>query len=148
MNDLIPELYLHGLAEGDLDLALRGLLGEEAPISVSTVGRLKAKWQAEFEQRSSRRLDDLQVVYLWVDGIYLKAGLDKDKAAVLVAIADSSDGRKVVVAIQPGHRESIESWSSFLRDLKERGMNATRLVIGDDNLGIWGYPRHSAGILA
>jgi len=62
-------------------------------------------------------LDALEVVYLWVDGIYVKAGLEKEKAALLVAIAGLSDGRKVVVAIQPGHRESIESWSSFLRDL-------------------------------
>ncbi|RLC45302.1 MAG: IS256 family transposase [Candidatus Coatesbacteria bacterium] len=142
VNELVPELYLHGLAEGDFDLALRGLLGEDAPISAATVGRLKKKWQAEFEQWSSRRLDDLEVVYLWVDGIYVKAGLEKAKAAVLVAIAGLSDGRKVVVAIQPGHRESIESWSSFLRDLKRRGMNAPRLVIGDGNLGIWGGLRN------
>jgi len=142
VNELIPELYLHGLAEGDFDLALRGLLGEDAPISASTVARLKKKWQAEFEQWSSRRLDDLEVVYLWVDGIYVKAGLEKEKAAVLVAIAGLSDGRKVVVAIEPGHRESTESWSSFLRDLNRRGMNAPRLVIGDGNLGIWGGLRN------
>jgi len=142
VNELIPELYLHGLAEGDFDLALRGLLGEDAPISASTVARLKKKWQAEFEQWSSRQLDDLEVVYLWVDGIYVKAGLEKEKAAVLVAIAGLSDGRKVVVAIEPGHRESTESWSSFLRDLNRRGMNAPRLVIGDGNLGIWGGLRN------
>jgi len=138
VNELIPELYLHGLAEGDFDLALRGLLGDDAPISASTVGRLKQKWQGEFEEWSSRPLDGLDVVYLWVDGIYVKAGLEKEKAALLVAIAALSDGRKVVVAIQPGHRESTESWSSFLRDLKGRGMNVPQLVIGDGNLGIWG----------
>ena len=142
VNELIPELYLHGLAEGDFDLALRGLLGDDAPISASTVSRLKTKWQAEFHEWSSRRLDDLEVVYLWVDGIYVKAGLEKEKAALLVAIAGLSDGRKVVVAIQSGHRESIESWSSFLRNLKKRGMNAPRLVIGDGNLGIWGGLRN------
>ena len=142
VNELIPELYLHGLAEGDFDLALRGLLGEEAPISASTVGRLKKKWQAEFEEWLSRRLDDLEVVYLWVDGIYVKAGLEKEKAAIFVAVAGLSDGSKVVIAVQPGHRESIESWSSFLRDLKQRGMNTPRLVIGDGNLGIWGGLRN------
>jgi transposase-like protein len=142
VNELIPELYLHGLAEGDFDLALRGLLGEDAPISASTVARLKAKWQVEFEIWSSRPLNDLEVVYLWVDGIYLKAGLEKQKAALLVAIAGLSDGSKTVVAIQSGHRESIESWSSFLRDLKRRGMNAPRLVVGDGNLGIWGGLRN------
>lgn len=138
VNDLIPELYLHGLAEGDFDLALRSLLGDDAPLSASTVARLKHKWQGEFEEWSSRRLDELEVVYLWVDGVYVKAGLEKEKAALLVAIAGTSDGRKVVVAIQAGHRESTEIWSSLLRDLKARGMNAPRLVIGDGHLGIWG----------
>jgi transposase-like protein len=142
VDNLIPELYLHGLAEGDFDLALRGLLGEEAPISASTVARLKTKWQSEFEEWSSRSLADLEVVYLWVDAIYVKAGLEKEKAALLVAIAGLSDGRKVVVAVQPGHRESIEGWSCFLRDLERRGMNAPRLVIGDGNLGIWGASRN------
>lgn len=77
VGDLLPELYLHGLAEGDFDLALRGLLGEGAPLSASSVARLKSKWQAEYEAWTSRPLDDLEVVYLWVDGIYVKAGLEK-----------------------------------------------------------------------
>jgi len=142
VSEMLPELYLHGLAEGDFDLALRGLLGDEAPLSASTIARLKKKWLAEFEEWSSRPLSDLEVVYLWVDGIYVKAGLEKEKAAVLVAVAGLSDGRKVVLAIEPGHRESTEGWSSFLRDLKQRGMNAPRLVIGDGNLGIWGGLRN------
>ncbi len=80
--ELIPELYLHGLSEGDFDLAVRGLLGEEAPISASTVARLKSKWNDELAQWRSRPLDDLEVVYMWVDGVYVKAGLEKEKAAV------------------------------------------------------------------
>ena len=84
VTDLLPELYLHGLAQGDFDLALRGLLGEGAPLSAGTVGRLKAKWQVEWEEWNHRSLADLQVVYLWVDGIYVKAGLEKSKAALLV----------------------------------------------------------------
>jgi len=80
----------------------------------------------------------VEVVYLWVDGIYVKAGLEKEKAAVLVAVAGLRDGRKVVVAVEAGHRESTESWSSILRDLKKRGMGAPKLVIGDGHLGIWG----------
>jgi len=83
IGDLLPELYLHGLAEGDFDLALRGLLGEKAPLSASTVARLKEKWQAEYNQWKTRSLKDLQVVYLWVDGTYVKAGLEKEKAALL-----------------------------------------------------------------
>ena len=68
--ELIPELYLHGLSEGDFDLALRGLLGEDAPVSASTVARLKSKWNDELAQWRSRPLDDLEVVYMWVDGVY------------------------------------------------------------------------------
>ena len=80
--DLISDLYLHGLSEGDFDLALRGLLGEEAPVSASTVARLKERWNAELAQWRARPLDDLEVVYMWVDGVYVKAGFEKDKAAV------------------------------------------------------------------
>ena len=101
VDELLPELYLHGLAEGDLNLALRGLLGEEAPLSATTVARLKSKWQAEFEVWSARTLSELEVVYLWADGIYVKAGLEKEKAAMLVVVAGLSDGQKVVLAAGP-----------------------------------------------
>jgi transposase-like protein len=138
VSKLIPRLYLHGLALGDFDLALRGLLGKDAPISASTVARLKERWQAEWREWKRRSLEGLQVVYLWVDGVYVKAGLEKEKAALLVVIAGLLDGRKVVLAVEPGYRESVESWSEVLRDLKERGMNCPCLVIGDGHLGIWG----------
>ena len=140
--ELLPELYLHGLAEGDFDLALRGLLGEEAPLSASTVARLKTKWQAEMAEWSLRRLDDLEVVYLWVDGVYVKAGLEDRKAAVLIAFAGLSDGRKVVLALQSGQRESTESWGRLLRSLRDRGLRCPRLVIGDGHLGIWAALRN------
>jgi putative transposase len=138
VGELLPELYLHGLSSGDFDLALRGLLGEGAPLSPSSIDRLKTVWQVEYEEWKQRPLADLEVVYLWVDGIYVKAGLEKDKAAMLVAVAALRDGRKVVVAVESGHRESTESWSAMLRDLKKRGMNCPKLVIGDGHLGIWG----------
>jgi putative transposase len=73
-----------------------------------------------------------------VDGVYVKAGLEKEKAALLVAVAGLSDGRKVLVALEAGHRESEASWSALLRKLRDRGMKAPRLVIGDGHLGIWG----------
>ena len=139
---MIPELYLHGLAEGDFELALGGLLGDEAPISASTVSRLKEKWNAELTEWNQRPVDQLEVVYLWVDGVYVKAGLEKDKAALLVAIAALSDGTKMVLSVTPGYRESTESWSEVLRDLKTRGMNMPRVVIGDGHLGIWGAMRN------
>ncbi len=137
VNDLLPELYLHGLAQGDFDLALRGLLGEDAPISANTIARLKEKWHGEWEEWATRRLDGLEVVYLWVDGIFVKAGFEKEKAAVLAVMAALSDGSKVIVAVKAGYRESKEAWSEILRDLKRRGMNCPRLVVGDGNLGIW-----------
>jgi len=138
VDQLLPELYLHGLAEGDFDLALRGLLGEDAPISAASVARLKAVWQQEYDAWTQRSLAELDVVYLWVDGVYVKAGLERQKAALLVAIGALRDGRKVVLAVTPGVRESTESWSAVLRDLQRRGLNCPRLVIGDGHLGIWG----------
>ena len=138
INKLIPQLYLHGLALGDFDLALRGLLGEEAPVSASTVARLKEGWQTEWEEWRKRPLLGQEVLFMWVDGVYVKAGLEKEKAALLVIVGGLLDGRKVILAVAPGYRESTESWSGVLRDLKERGLNCPRLVIGDGNLGIWG----------
>ena len=127
---LIPELYLHGPSEGDFDLALRGLLGEDAPVSASTVVRLKGKWNDELAQWPARPLDDLEVVYMWVDGVYVKAGLEREEAAVLVVMVALSDGRKVVVSAVPGYRESTESWSDVLRD-----MNAPRTELPKASFG-------------
>jgi putative transposase len=138
VNRLIPELYLHGLAQGDFDLALRGLLGEDAPVSAGTVGRLKESWQAEWQEWRQRNLDGIELVYMWVDGVYVKAGLEKTKAVLLVAIGGLADGRKVILVVEPGYRESSESWAEMLRNLKERGLNSPRLVMGDGHLGIWG----------
>ena len=135
---LLPELYLHGLAHGDFELALRGLLGEAAPLSAPSIARLKAGWQAEYETWKRRRLAELEPVSVWADGIYVKAGLEQDKAAMLVLIAALRDGRKVVLAVESGYRESTESWAALLRDLKARGLRAPRLLVADGHLGIWG----------
>jgi putative transposase len=135
---LLPELYLHGLAHGDFDQALRGLLGAAAPLSAAAIARLKASWQTEYATWRRRRLDELEPVYVWADGIYVKAGLEKDKAAMLVLVAALRDGRKVVLAVESGYRESTESWAALLRDLKARGLRGPRLVIADGHLGIWG----------
>ncbi len=87
------------------------------------------------EAWQGRCLEDLEVVYLWADGIYIKAGLEKEKAVVLVLLAALSDGTKVVASVRSGYRESTQSWSEVLRDLKERGINPPRLVIADGHLG-------------
>lgn len=137
VGGLLPQLYLHGLAQGDFELALRGLLGEGAPLSPSSIERLRGQWEAEFAAWRRRSLRGLEPVYLWADGIYVKAGLEKDKAALLVLVAGLRDGRKIVLAVEPGHRESAGAWSAILRDLCERGMKIPRLVVADGHLGIW-----------
>ena len=137
VGELLPQLYLHGLAQGDFELALRGLLGDGAPLSASSIERLRAKWQLEYEAWKSRRLDNLEVVYAWADGLYVKAGLEDTKAALLVIIAALKDGRKVVLAIQAGQRESKQSWERVLRDLFARGLKPWKVTVADGHLGIW-----------
>jgi len=137
VKELIPELYLHGLATGDFELAMRGLLGEGASLSPSSVIRLKEKWEGEYETWRKRSLSDHRYVYLWCDGIYPKAGVVGDKMALLVVLGLNEDGVKEPLAIIEGYRESTESWGSVLRDLKERGLTNPGLFIGDGALGLW-----------
>jgi len=137
VEQMLPELYLHGLAKGDFEMALRGLLGEGAPLSASAIERLKGKWHVEYEEWKRQDLSSFEVVYQWADGIYVKAGLEKDKAALLVIIGALSNGRKVFLACESGYRESKESWSGVLRGLKNRGLMLGRLTIADGHLGIW-----------
>ena len=141
LGALLPQLYLHGLAEGDFELAMRGLLGEGAPLSKSSIRRLRAGWTAEFEEWSQRRLEGREVVYVWADGICVKAGLERDKAALLVVLGAMRDGTKEVLALRSGYRESLESCSEVLRDLKARGIEAPRLLMADGNAAIWGAVR-------
>jgi putative transposase len=137
VGELLPTLYLHGLALGDFDLALRGLLGDAAPLSPASLVRLKAQWQLEYETWRRRRLDELEVVYVWADGLYVKAGLEATKAALLVMIGALASGQKVVLAVESGQRESKESWGAVLRDLRARGLKPWRCTIADGHLGIW-----------
>jgi transposase-like protein len=137
VGQLLPELYLHGLAKGDFDMALRGLLGEGAPLSASAIDRLKAKWQVEYADWKRQDLSSCEVVYQWADGIYVKAGIEKDKAALLVVIGALTNGKKVFLACESGYRESKESWSCVIRDLTARGLKLGRLTIADGHLGIW-----------
>src|SRR3989338_10202478 len=137
VTEMLPELYLHGLATGDFELALRGLLGEGAPLSAASIQRLKAKWQLEYESWKGQDLSSLKIVYQWADGLYVKAGLEKDKAALLVVIGADINGHKQILACESGYRESRESWGGILRGLKGRGFQLGRLTVADGNLGIW-----------
>jgi transposase-like protein len=146
IKELIPELYVQGLATGDFEPALRGLLGERAALSPSTVVRLKAQWESEYEAWRTRSLHDHQYVYLWCDGVYPKAGLQGDKTAFLVILGANEQGEKEPLAILEGYRESTESWAEVLRDLKTRGLTDPKLFCGDGALGLWGaidqvYPK-------
>jgi putative transposase len=134
---LLTRLYLEGISTGDFEPVFRGLLGETAPLSPSSIVRLKAEWQAEFAAWQTRRLDGERYLYCWVDGIYPAAGQEDEKSALLCVLGLRADGQKELLAIGLGYRESAESWASVLRDLRERGMRAPVLVIGDGALGIW-----------
>ncbi len=137
VGELLPQLYLHGLALGDFELALRGLLGEGAPLSPASLLRLKTQWQGEYETWKQRRLDDLEVVYIWADGLYVKAGLEDTKAALLVMMGALTNGQKVILSVESGQRESKESWGMMLRDLRKRGLKPWRCTIADGHLGLW-----------
>ena len=133
--DLLPELYLHGLAQGDFELALRGLLGDGAPLSAKSIERLRAKFVRDYDLWKTRRFDEHELVYAWADGIYVRAGLEREKAALLVIIGALRDGRKEVLAVVPGYRESTDSWRGVLRDLRDRGLQVPKLLAADGAAG-------------
>jgi transposase-like protein len=137
LGAMLPQLYLHGLASGDFELALRGLLGEGAPLSAASLMRHKSAWQAEHAAWKRADLSQLQLVYCWADGLYVKAGISDRKAALLVIVGATTSGEKVLLACEAGERESKESWCELLRDLKARGLKLPRLTVADGHLGIW-----------
>jgi transposase-like protein len=142
VSSLLPELYLHGLSKGDFELALRGLLGEGAALSPGSIERLRGKWQADYDTWNTRDLSDRELVYVWADGVYVKAGLEREKAALLVVIGAMADGTKEVLAVTPGYRESTESWKALFADLKARGLDAPKLMVADGAAGAWAAAGH------
>jgi hypothetical protein len=106
VGELLPELNLHGLSTGDFELALRGLLSAGAPLSASSIQRLKARFEVEHEQWKERDLSQLEVVYAWAGGLYVKAGISDRKAALLVIVGALSSGEKGLLACESGQRES------------------------------------------
>lgn len=137
MSEVLPLLYLHGLSTSDFGPALEQFLGSGAGLSASTITRLTAQWQDEATAFGRRDLSGTDYVYLWVDGIHLKVRLDQEKLCLLVMLGVRADGRKELVAITDGYRESTESWADLLRDCKRRGMTAPVLAVGDGALGFW-----------
>jgi len=122
IEELLPWLYLKGISTGDFSDALEALLGKDAPgLSANTISRLKVKWIAEMEQWNKRKLAGKQYVYFWADGLHSNVRM-AEKQCLLVIIGVTESGKKELVALEDGFRESELSWLSVLRDLKERGL--------------------------
>jgi putative transposase len=139
LDELIPWLYLKGVSTGDFSEALAALVGPDCPgLSASTVTRLKAVWEQEYDHWRRRSLADKHYVYVWADGIYCTVRLTGERPCLLVLLGATADGRKEVIAIQDGLRESEQSWKEVVLDLKARGLTIDpKLAIGDGALGFW-----------
>lgn len=138
MEELIPWLYLKGVSTGDFSDALAALVGKDAPgLSPSTIGRLKSIWQEDLEKWQKRDLSQKRYVYIWADGIYCNVRME-DRQCLLVIIGATKDGKKELVAIDSGFRESELSWTELLLDIKRRGLkDGPELAVGDGSLGFW-----------
>ena len=137
--EVLPVLYLRGLSTGDFREALTSLLGAEASagLSPTTITRLLADWQKDYEVFRKRTFHGKQYAYLFADGVHFRIRLEEDRLCTLVLVGVCEDGSKELVAVEDGYRESTEGWLSVLRDLQRRGLEAPRLAIGDGALGFW-----------
>jgi transposase-like protein len=136
---LIPILYLKGISTGDFEDALIALLGRDAGgLSASTIGRLKEAWSEEHARWSKRDLSAKRYIYFWVDGIHVQARLEDTAQCLLIVIGATPEGRKELVGLTDGVRESAQSWRELLLDLKRRGLSiGPELAIADGALGFW-----------
>jgi transposase-like protein len=141
INEVLPLLYLHGLSTSDFGPALGQFLGSSAGLSSSVITKLTETWRAEQRAFAARDLSDVDYVYLWADGVHVNIRLEEHKLCLLVMIGVRADGRKELVALADGYRESVESWADLLRDCARRGMRAPVLAVGDGALGFWGALR-------
>jgi putative transposase len=134
---LFTRLYLEGLATGDFEPVFRELVGETTALSPNAIVRLKERWEKEYEDWQRRPLWEHRYAYTWEDGVYLGAGLEKEKTALLCVVGAREDGEKELLGMEPGYRESKESWAEMLRDLRNRGLEAPLTATGDGALGLW-----------
>jgi len=148
IDETFMKLFIEGLATRDFEPALRLLVGERAPLSPSTISRLTQKFKAEYGAFDRQDLGERQYVYIWADGIYLKAGLGTEKACLMVLIGADTEGKKHLIALREGYRESAASWGELLKDCRRRGLNQPACWIADGALGLWAaideYRRKSA----
>jgi len=138
IEELLPWLYLKGISTGDFSESLAALLGRDAPgLSAGTIGRLKEKWREDLDLWRKRDLRGKRYVYMWVDGIYCNVRME-ERQCLLVIIGVTEEGKKELVALEDGFRESELSWKGVLSDLKRRGFKeGAELAIGDGALGFW-----------
>jgi transposase-like protein len=139
IEELLPWLYLKGLSTGDFSEALAALLGKDARgLSAATISRLKEIWKGEYEHWTRRDLSGKHIVYLWVDGVHFGVRLEDASQCILVIIGATAEGKKELLAMLDGYRESAESWKELLLDLKQRGLKIDpKLAVGDGALGFW-----------
>jgi putative transposase len=135
---VLPLLYLHGLSSSDFVPALTELLGSAAGLSASVITRLTTQWQAEREAFQRRDLSEVDYVYCWADGVHFSIRLgEQGRLCCLVIVGVRADGRKELVAVADGTRESTDDWAELLGDLRRRGMRAPVVMVGDGALGLW-----------
>jgi putative transposase len=134
---VLPLLYLHGLSSGDFVPALAEFFGSDAGLSASTITRLTQSWQGEHAEWEQRDLSAVDYVYCWVDGVHTRVRLEEDRLCCLVMVGVRLDGTKELVAVRDGYRESTQSWAALLRDLRQRGLRAPVVAVGDGALGFW-----------
>jgi len=139
IEELIPWLYLKGVSTGDFSEALKALVGPDCPgLSATTVTRLKTVWEEEFQEWNKRSLEGKQYVYVWADGVHFNIRLEEDRQCILVLMGATADGKKELIAVVDGFRESEQSWKGLLLDVKARGLTIDpKLAIGDGALGFW-----------
>jgi transposase-like protein len=130
-------LFVEGLATRDFEPALRLLVGSDAPLSPSTISRLTKQFKEQYEAFEVQDLSVHTFVYIWADGIYLKAGLGTEKACLMVLIGADTEGKKHLIALREGYRESAEGWGDLIRDCRKRGLNEPACWIADGALGLW-----------
>lgn len=145
IDSLIPALYLKGVSTSGFPEALSAILGEGVSgLSSANIVRLKAIWEQEYLVWQKRDLTGKHYVYIWADGIYFNVRLAPDRPCVLVVIGATADGRKELIAIEDGERESKISWQAVLQDLKARGLTqAPTVAVGDGALGFWAALREA-----
>jgi transposase-like protein len=140
VEELLPWLYLKGISTGQFEEALTALLGPDAPgLSSATIRRLVSAWQAEHERWQERDLSAKRYLYVWADGVYFAPRLEHDRQCVLVLIGADASGKKELLAIDDGFRESEQSWHELLVRLRDQNglVIDPALATGDGALGFW-----------